>query len=175
MTPPSLHPPPQLVAPPNHNNRVEVPWQPPSQSTRRWRLPSHQDVGGFQVIKTLLQRSHVPTTAIDPQVDDPKMPVHIQVPTLRTKEMVVQQESSPLVILVQILDPLPLLEHAGFNAIPLSRVVNSEVNQESVQRLTLVVSLSKRDHTRSVMAAEYLIALVEASKARSLGLGSTTP
>ena len=43
------------------------------------------------------------------------------------------------------------------------------------KKFTLVVSLSKRDHTRSVMAAEYLIALVDASKARSLGLGSTTP
>ena len=35
-------------------------------------------------------------------------------------------------VLVQVLDPLPLLEHTGFDTIPLSRVVNSEVNQESV-------------------------------------------
>ena len=42
-------------------------------------------------------------------------------------------------ILVQVLDPLPLLEHTGFNTIPLSRVVNSELDYESVQRLTLVV------------------------------------
>ena len=63
------------------------------------------------------------------------------------EEMVVQEKSSSLVILIQVLDPLPLLEHTGFDTIPLSRVVNSEVNQKSVQRLTLVVSLSKRAHT----------------------------
>ena len=89
--------------------------------------------------------------------------------------MVVEQETRPLMILVQVLDPLPLLEHTGFDTIPLSRVVNSEVIQEGIQRLTLVVSLSKRDQTRSVTAAEYLIALVDASKALSLGRGSTTP
>ena len=42
--------------------------------------------------------------------------------------MVIEQKARPLVILVQVLDPLPLLENAGLNAIPLSRVVNSEVN-----------------------------------------------
>ena len=91
------------------------------------------------------------------------------------KKVVIEQKTRSLMVLIQVLDPLPLLEHAGFDAIPLSRVVNSGVNQESIQRLTLVVSLSKRDHTQSVMAAEYLIALIKASKARSLGLGSTTP
>ena len=60
-------------------------------------------------------------------------------------------------ILVQILDPLSLLEHLGFDPIPLSRVVNSKVSYKSVQRLTLVVSWSSITHTQSVMAAEYLI------------------
>ena len=46
--------------------------------------------------------------------------------------MVVKQETRSLVILVQVLDPLPLLEYTGLNTIPLSRVVNSKVNQESV-------------------------------------------
>ena len=43
--------------------------------------------------------------------------------------MVVEQETRSLVILVQILDPFTLLEHTGLDPIPLSRVVNSEVNQ----------------------------------------------
>ena len=103
------------------------------------------------------------------------MAVHVQILTFQTKKVVVDQKARSLMVLIQVLDPFPLLEHARFDLIPLSRVVNSEVSQEKVQRLTLVVSLSKRDHTRSVMAAEYLIALVEASKARSLGQGSTTP
>ena len=91
------------------------------------------------------------------------------------KQVVVEQKTRSLVILVQILDPLPLLEHLGFDTIPLSRVVNSKVSYKSAQKLTLVVSLSSMAHTQSVMAAEYLIALVDASKALSLGLGSTTP
>ena len=102
---------------------------------------------------------------IDPRVDDPKVAINVQIPVFRTKEMVVEQQARSLVILVQVLDPLPLLEHAGPNTIPLSRVVNSKVNQESVQRLTLVISLSKRAHTQLVMAAEYLMALVDALKA----------
>ena len=138
-------------------------------------LRSQQDIGGFQVIQTLLQRSNVPTTTIDPRVDDPEMAINVQVPTFRAKKMVVEQKSCSLVILIQILDPLPLLEHLGFNPIPLSRVVNSGVNNKRVQRLTLVVSLSRRAHTLLVTAAEYLMALVNASKARSLGLGLTTP
>ena len=109
--------------------------------------------------------SDVPTPTINTGVDDPEMAVHVQVPTFRTKEVVVEKKTRPLVVLIQVLDPFPLLEHAGFNLIPLSRVVNSEVNYKSVQGLTLVVSLSKRAHTRSVMAAEYLIALVDALKA----------
>ena len=89
-------------------------------------LGGQQDVGGFQVVKTLLQRSDVPTPTIDPRVDDPEMAINVQVPTLRAKKVVVQQKSSSLVILIQILDPLPLLEHTGFDPIPLSRMVNSE-------------------------------------------------
>ena len=111
---------------------------------------------------------------IDTQVDDPNVTIHVQVPTLRMKQMFVEQETRSLMMLVQVLDPLPLLEHLGFNTIPLSRVVNSEVSYKSAQRLTLIVSLSSMAHTRLVMAAEYLIALVDASKALSLGLGSTT-
>ena len=37
-------------------------------------------------------------------------------------------------IFVQVLDPLPLLEHGGFDTIPLSRVVNSKVSSQEVQK-----------------------------------------
>ena len=81
------------------------------------------------------------------------MAVHIELLTLQLKQRVVQEKTSPLMIVVQILDPLPLLRHTGLNTIPLPRVVNSEVDYRSTQRLTLVVSLSRRAHIRSVMAA----------------------
>ena len=60
------------------------------------------------------------------------MAVHVQVATLHSKQAVIEQKTSSLVILVQILDPLPLLEHLGFDTIPLSRVVNSKVNYKSI-------------------------------------------
>ena len=138
-------------------------------------LRRQQSVSSLQVVQLLFQGSNVPTPTIDARVDDSKMAINVQVPTFHSKQVVVQEKMSPLVILIQVLDPLPLLEHAGFDPIPLSRVVNSEVNHENVQQLTLVVSLSRRAHTQSVTAAEYLITLVDASKAQSLGLGSTTP
>ena len=44
--------------------------------------------------------------------------------------MVVQEKTSSLVVLVQVLNPLPLLEDLGFDSIPLSRAVSSEVIKE---------------------------------------------
>ena len=63
---------------------------------------------------------------INAGVDDSKVAINVQISTFQTKEVVVEQEARSLVILVQVLDPLPLLEHAGFDAIPLSRAVNSK-------------------------------------------------
>ena len=64
--------------------------------------------------------------------------------------MVVEQQACSLVILVQILDPLPLLEHAGLDAIPLSRVVNSEVDlRECTKTYPGRLFVQKSPHTIS--------------------------
>ena len=58
---------------------------------------------------------------VDPRVNDPKVAINVQIPAFRPKEVVVEQQARSLVILIQILDPLSLLENAGLNTIPLSR------------------------------------------------------
>ena len=55
------------------------------------------------------------------------MPIYIEFLTLQLKQQVVQKKTSPLMVLIQVLNPFPLLEHTGFDTIPLSQVVNSEV------------------------------------------------
>ena len=62
------------------------------------------------------------------------MPICIELLTLQLKQRVVQEKSSPLMIFAQVLNPLLLLKHAGFNTIPLSRVVNSEVGHRRLQK-----------------------------------------
>ena len=83
---------------------------------------------------------------IDPQIDNSKVAVHIQIPTFRTKQMVVEQQARPLVILVQVLDPFPLLEHLRFNPIPLARVVNSEANYEGAETYPGRLLVKHRPH-----------------------------
>ena len=61
--------------------------------------------------------------------------------------MVVEQQARSLVILVQVLDPFSLLEYAGLDPIPLSRVVNSEVNLgECTETYPHCLFIQKRPH-----------------------------
>ena len=138
-------------------------------------LGNQKGIGHFQVVQVGFQSRHIPTPTINPRVEDPNVPVSIKLLTVELEQQVVQEKTHSLMIVVQVLNLFSLLENGGFNAIPLSRVVKFRSWLQSVQRLTLIVSLSRRAHTQSVIAAEYLIAQVDASKARSLGLGSTTP
>ena len=147
--------------------------------TEAWFQFSHLGLQGnivsLQSSQAFLDGSCIPSPTINLRVDDPDLPVHIYIPMLDLKQGVVQEKTSPLMIIIEVLDSFSLLEHAGFNMIPLSRMVNAEVSNQEINQHTLVISFSRRDHTQLLIAAEYHITQVNTSKAQSLSLGSTTP
>lgn len=82
---------------------------------------SQQSVGHLQVVQTSFQGSDVPPPTIHSQVEDSDVPVGVELLTLQLEQRIVQEKSSPLVVLIQVLDSLPLKKNIGLDPIPLSK------------------------------------------------------